>query len=290
MILITGASGNVGREVVKQALAVGLQIRATFQSPAVAAKAPAGLEGVIMDYAKPETIRPALHGVEKILLVGPPVRDLPALEANFVKEVRRAGRKHIVKISALGGRESMFSSGHRDSEENIEASGLPYTFLRPNGFMQNLVNYNAGTIRSQNAFYGCQGNGAVSIVDIRDIAAVAVIVLAATGHEGKSYALTGGESLTTDQVAEKISRVAGRKISYVDLPPAELKKAILSAGTPEWSAEALLDLQRLYREGKASLVTDDVERLTGRRPITFDQFARDYAFAFQDEAKVASEL
>ena len=290
MILITGASGNVGREVVKQALAVGLQIRATFQSPAVAAKAPAGLEGVIMDYAKPETIRPALHGVEKILLVGPPVRDLPALEANFVKEVRRAGRKHIVKISALGGRESMFSSGHRDSEENIEASGLPYTFLRPNGFMQNLVNYNAGTIRSQNAFYGCQGNGAVSIVDIRDIAAVAVIVLAATGHEGKSYALTGGESLTTDQVAEKISRVAGRKISYVDLPPADLKKAILSAGTPEWSAEALLDLQRLYREGKASLVTDDVERLTGRRPITFDQFARDYAFAFQDEAKVASEL
>ena len=154
--------------------------------------------------------------------------------------------------------------------------------------MQNLVNYNAGTIRSQNAFYGCQGNGAISIVDIRDIAAVAVIVLAATGHEGKSYALTGGESLTNDQVAEKISRVAGRKISYVDLPPADLKKAILSAGTPEWSAEALLDLQRLYREGKASLVTDDVERLTGRRPITFDQFARDYAFAFRIEAQVAS--
>ncbi len=288
MILITGASGNVGREVVKQALAVGLKIRATFQSPAVAAKAPAGLEGVIMDYAKPETIRAALHGVEKIFLVGPPVRDLPALEANFVKEVRAAGRKHIVKLSALGGRESMFPSGHRDSEENIEASGLPYTFLRPNGFMQNLVNYNAGTIRSQNAFYGCQGNGAVSIIDIRDIAAAAVIVLAATGHEGKSYALTGGESLINEQIAEKISRVAGRKISYVDLPAAELKKGILSTGTSEWSADALIDLQRLYCEGKASLVTDDVERLTRHKPIAFDQFARDYAFAFQDEAKVAS--
>src|SRR5256712_7518256 len=288
MILITGASGNIGREVLKQALAVGLNIRATFQSPDIAAKAPAGLEGVIMDYAKPETIRQALHGVEKIFLVGPPVRDLPALEANFVKEVRAAGRQHIVKLSALGGRESMFPSGHRDSEENIEASALPYTFLRPNGFMQNLVNYNAGTIRSQNAFYGCQGNGAVSIVDIRDIAAVAVIVLAASGHEGKSYTLTGGEALTNGNVAEKISRVAGREISYVDLPPAEFKKAILSAGTPEWSAEALLDLQRLYREGKASLVTGDVERLTGREPITFDRFARDYAFAFQDEERVAS--
>jgi len=288
MILITGASGNVGSEVLKQALSVGLKIRATFQSADKAAKAPAGIEGVIMDYTQPETIRAALHGVEKIFLVGPPVRDLPAMEANFIKEVRAAGRKHIVKLSALGGHESMFPSGHRDSEENIVASGVPYTFLRPNGFMQNLVNYNAGTIRSQNAFYGCQGNGAVSVVDIRDIAAVAVIVLAATGHEGKSYALTGSEAVTNGQVAEKLSGIAGHKISYVDLPPAEFKKALLSAGMPEWSADALVDLQRLYREGKASLLTDDVERLTGRKPITFDQFARDYAFAFQTEVKAAS--
>ena len=241
-----------------------------------------------MDYAKPETIRAALHGVEKIFLVGPPVRDLPELEANFVKEARAAGRKHIVKLSAFGGRESTFPSGHRDSEENIEASGLPYTFLRPNGFMQNLVNYNAGSIRDQNAFYGCQGNGGVSIVDIRDIAAVAVIVLAATGHEGKSYALTGGESLTNQQVAEKISPVAGCKINYVDLPAAEFKKGILSTGASEWSADALVDLQRFYREGKASLLTDDVERLTRHKPITFDQFVRDYAFAFRDEGRVAS--
>jgi uncharacterized protein YbjT (DUF2867 family) len=243
---------------------------------------------VIMDYNKPETIRTALHGVEKIFLVGPPVRDLPALEANLIKEARAVGGQHIVKLSALGGRESMFPSGHRESEMNIEASGLPYTFLRPNGFMQNLVNYNAGTIRTQNAFYGCQGKGAVSLVDIRDIAAVAVIVLAATGHEGKSYSLTGGEALTNEQVAEKISRVAGREITYKDLPPVEFKKALLSSGTQEWSVDALVDLQRLYREGKASLLTDDVERLTGRKPKTFDQFARDYAFAFQDEAKVAS--
>jgi uncharacterized protein YbjT (DUF2867 family) len=288
MILITGASGNVGREVVKQALAVGLKIRATFQSAAVAAQAPAGLEGVIMDYSQPETVRAALQGVEKIFLVGPPTRDLPALETNFVKEVLAAGRTHIVKLSALGGRQSTFPSGHRESEENIEASGLPYTFLRPNGFMQNLVNYSAGSIRAQNAFYGCQGEGAVSMIDIRDIAAAAVIVLAATGHEGKSYSLTGGEALTNQQVAEKLSEVAGRKIVYVDLPPAELKKGILASGASEWSADALVDLQGLYREGKASAVSGDVERLTRRKPITFDQFARDYAFAFRDSAKVAS--
>ena len=288
MILITGAGGNVGHEVVKQALALGLKIRATFRSAAVAAKAPAGLEGVIVDYSKPETIRSALDGVEKIFLVGPPVRELPWLEANFIKEVQAAGRQHIVKLSALGGRGNLFSSRHRESEETIERSGLPYTFLRPNGFMQNLVNYSAGTIRSQDAFYGCQGNGAVSLVDIRDIAAVAVIALAATGHDGKSYSLTGGEAVTNEHVANKISHVAGRKITYVDLPPAEFKKTIVSTGAPEWSADAVIDLQRHYREGKASVVTDDVERLTRRKPITFDQFAHDYAFAFHDETKVAS--
>src|SRR6059036_4331011 len=100
MILITGASGNVGREVAKQALAVGLKIRATFQSPDIAAKAPAGLEGVIMDYAKPETIRPVLHGVEKIFLVGPPVRDLPAMEANFIKEVRASGDRKSTRLNS----------------------------------------------------------------------------------------------------------------------------------------------------------------------------------------------
>ncbi|PYX47965.1 MAG: NAD(P)-dependent oxidoreductase [Acidobacteria bacterium] len=288
MILITGASGNVGREVVKQALTLGLTIRASFRSPDVAAKAPAGLEGVIMDYTKPETIRPALHGVDKIFLVGPPTRHLLALEARFIKEVRASGRKYIVKLSALGGHQSIFPSGHRDSEENVEASGLPHTFLRANAFMQNLVNYNTATIRSRDAFYGCQGNGAVSIIDIRDIAAVAVIVLAATGHEGRSYALTGGEALTNGQIAEKISRVAGRKISYIDLPPTEFKTAMLSAGTPEWSAEAMVDLHRFYRVGKAKRTTEEVERFLGRKPITFDQFAHDYAFAFREEEKVAS--
>lgn len=287
MILITGASGNVGSEVLKQAAAAGLKIRATFQSPVKASKAPTGVEAVIMDYAKPETIRPALKDVEKVFLVGPPARNLPALEGNFVKEVRAAGRTHVVKLSALGGRASLFPSGHRDSEENIEASGLPYTFLRPNGFMQNFVNYSGDTIRTQNAFYGCQGEGAVSLIDLRDVATAAVKVLAATGHEGKSYALTGPEALNNRQVAEKLSRVAGRKISYVDLPPADLKKGMLSAGVPEWFADALLDLQRLYREGGASLVTNDFERLSGRKPISFDQFARDYATAFQSEAKAA---
>jgi uncharacterized protein YbjT (DUF2867 family) len=147
--------------------------------------------------------------------------------------------------------------------------------------MQNLLTYNGETIRTQNAFYAAQAHGAVSHIELRDIAAVAVKVLSERGHEGKVYALTGPEALTHEQVAEKLSRATGRHIRYVDRTPAELKEAMLGAGVPEWSADALLDLQRLYRQGKARLVDPSVERITGRRATTFDEFARDYATAFQ---------
>jgi len=283
MILITGASGNVGSEVLKQAAAAGLRIRAAYQSRANAQRAPAGVETVLMDYTQPATVRDALRGVDKVFLVGPPLANVADLEGGVVRECKSAGVRHIVKLSALGGRQALFPGLHRDSEERIEAADIPYTFLRPNGFMQNVTTYSAGTIKAQNAFYAAQGNGAVSLIDVRDIAAVAVRVLSEDGHEGKAYALTGPEALTNNQVAEKLSRATGRSIRYVDLPPAELKKALLAAGTPEWSADALLDLQRLYREGNASRVDPAVAQITGRPATTFDQFARDYASAFQPD-------
>jgi uncharacterized protein YbjT (DUF2867 family) len=288
MILITGASGNVGSEVLKQAAAAKLSIRAAYLSADKAKGAPAGVEAVPMDYAKPETIRAALEGIEKVFLVGPPAPNVPELESGFVNEARKSGVKHIVKLSALGGRKAIFPSLHRDSEENIEASGIPYTFLRPNGFMQNFVNYNSSTINTQNAFYATQGNGAVSHIDIRDIASVAVKVLSGSGHEGKAYSLTGPEALTNAQVAGKLSQVLGRSIRYVDVPPDDFKKSLLSAGVAEWSVTALLDLQRLYREGGAGLVDPTFERLTGRKATSFDDFARDYSFAFQQDERAAS--
>lgn len=287
MILITGASGNIGSEVLKQAAAARLSIRAAYLSADKAKAAPTGVITVLMDYARPETIRAALEGVEKVFLVGPPTSNVAKLEAGFINEAKQSSVKHLVKLSALGGRKAIFPSLHRDSEEKIEASGIPYTFLRPNGLMQNFVNYNAGGIKTQNAFYGAQGNGAVSHVDIRDVASVAVKVLSSSGHEGRAYSLTGPEALTNPQVAEKLSRAVGRTIRYVDLAPDDLKKSLLAAGVPEWSADALIDLQRFYREGGASLVDPTAEQLAGRRPTFFDDFARDYRVAFQQDVRAA---
>jgi uncharacterized protein YbjT (DUF2867 family) len=259
-------------------------VRAAFQSASKAATAPSGVEIVTMDYNQPETLRTALKGVECVFLVGPPTSNLPAMERKAVDEIKRSEVPHIVKLSAMGGRAATFPRQHADSEAYIESSGVPHTFLRPNGFMQNFVNYNAGTINSQSAFYGSQGEGKVSHIDIRDIAAVAVKVLTEDRHRGKTYTLTGPEALSNARIAQVLSDDVGREIKYVDLPDEPFKQALLAAGVPEWSANALVDLQRLYREGGASVVTRDVEQLLGHKPISFEQFSRDHRAAFQRAA------
>ena len=284
MILITGASGNVGKEVLKQAVASGAKVRAAFQAANKAATAPSGVEIATVDYNQPETLRAALKGIDKVFLVGPPAQNLVALERKAVDTIKQAGGAHIVKLSAMGGRAAIYPRQHAESEDYIKSTGVPYTFLRPNGFMQNLVNYNAQTINTQNAFYGCQGEGKVSHIDLRDVAEVAVKALTEDRHQGKIYTLTGPRALTNAELAQILSDDLGREIRYVDLPAEQFKQALVGAGLPEWSANALLDLQQLYRNGGASAVTNDVEQVLGRRPNSFEQFSRDYKAAFQRAA------
>jgi uncharacterized protein YbjT (DUF2867 family) len=287
MILITGASGNVGREVLKQITQTGVRVRAAYQSVSKAAAAPSGVDLVTMDYNDPATVRAALKDVDRVFLVGPPSSNLVSLERKAVDEIKRSGVQHLVKLSAMGGRAAIFPRQHAESEDYIQSSAVTSTFLRPNGFMQNFVNYNAGTINAQNAFYGCQGEGKVSHIDIRDLAAVAVKVLTENGHEGKAYSLTGPAAIGNSEIAQILSDDLGREIRYVDLPPAQFKQALLGAGLKEWDADALIDLQRFYREGGASAVMPDAERLLGRKPTSFEQFSRDHRQAFQAQERAA---
>ena len=112
--------------------------------------------------------------------------------------------------------------------------------------------------------------------------------LTGDGHVGKTYTLTGPEALSNAEIAHILSDKLGREIRYVDLAPEQMKQALLSAGLPEWNTDALLDLQRLYREGKAAAVTKDVEQLLGRKPISFAQFASDYRDAFEAQRRAAT--
>lgn len=273
MILVTGASGTVGSEVLKALVARGAAVRAGYRTrmPPV----PAGVEAVSLDYDRPETIRPALEGIDTLFLVSNTV----APEKRVIDAARRAGVRRVVKLSALRAAEEEFVFGrwHRAVEKHIEASGLAWTFLRPNGFMQNVLTYMAGTIRSQSSIYSSAGGGAVSHVDVRDLGAVAAAALAESGHEGQAYDLTGPAALTYTQVADVLSRALDRPIRYVPISPEQYKQGALAAGTPEAYADALVDLNRYYAEGKMSEIAPTLRLLSGRDPTPFEQFARDHA-------------
>lgn len=278
MILITGASGTVGSEVVKVLVAGGVRFRAGYRTRPQ--NIPEAVDSVALDYGKPETIPPALAGVETVFLLS----NMVDPERKVVDEAKRAGIQRIVKVSVFGAAEEgfTFARWHRAVEKHIEASGVPWTFLRPAGFMQNFFNYMGETIRKESAFYTASGTtGAGAHIDARDIGAVAVRVLTGKGHEGKAYDLTGPEVLTYDQAAEILSRAVGRPIKHVSITPEQLKQGALAMGMTEVYADALVDLDRAYATGTLTAVTPIVRELTGRDPIRFEQFAKDYADKFR---------
>jgi len=277
MILVTGASGTVGSEVVKVLGGSGAKFRAGYRSRPQ--NVPKGVESVALDFDEPETIRPALAGVDTVFLLSTMVDP----ERKVVDEAKRAGVKRIVKLSVYGAGEEgfTFARWHRAVERHIEASGVPWTFLRPAGFMQNFFNYMGETIRKESAFYSSAGDGAGAHVDARDIGAVAGRVLTGKGHDGKAYELTGPQALTYAQAAEILSRVLGREIRYVPITHEQHKQGALAAGMPPVYVDALVDLDRYVAEGRMTAVTAAVRSLTGRDPIRFEQFAKDYADKFR---------
>ncbi|HEX9162915.1 MAG TPA: SDR family oxidoreductase [Thermoanaerobaculia bacterium] len=285
MILVTGAGGTVGSELVRQLQAAGVPFRAAYNhaEKAKAAKTK-GIDAVVIDFNRPETLRDALRGIDKMFLLLGGAPDQTQLELNAVNAAKAAGVKHIVKLSVWGaeGEQFSFAKIHRPVEKAIEQSGMAWTFLRPNGFMQNMANYNAGSIKSQGAFYGSIGDAKISHVHVKDIAAVALKALTEAGHERKAYTLSGPEALSYSEVAEKLSKAAGREVKYVNLSDEQLKGGMVGAGVPAPYADALIDLNRYYRGNTASEVTSDVKKVTGRDPIRFDQYARENKDAFRN--------
>jgi len=286
MILVTGASGTVGKAVLSEVARSGAKHKAMYRSAAESAKAPAGTQTVVADFAKKETLAPALHGVESVYLVCSPIPDLPQLEGNMIEASAVAGVKHMVLSSALGAGDytKSFPSWHRKVEDKLKSTGISFTILRPNSFHQNVLTYFAPTIRAQGVFYGSMGQARVSFLDVRDIASVAAKTLVGGQHSGKTYELNGPVALSYAEVAEKITKHAGRAVQYVDIPAEAQRKAMLDQGMPAWQVEALLDLQDFYTSGKGGEVDQLLPNLLGRPPITMDRFLSESAAEFRSQA------
>lgn len=287
MILITGGTGTTGREVVAELQRLGAaSVRALVRDPARALFIrEAGFETFEGDFDRPETLDAALEGVETALLLTPPSPLTYAYQRDFIEASKRAGVRRVVKLSAVGADASApesFGKWHGQAEEFLKASGLGWTILRPNFFMQNLLGQ-AHTIATQGAIYQPGGDARASLIDARDIASVAARALTDAGHEGKTYTLTGPEALSYGEAAAKISEATGRPVRYVAITPEQFREGALAQGLPEWLVSALGLLNDLFASGDAAEVTDDVRRVGGREPKTFDEFARDHAAAFRGE-------
>ena len=283
MILITGATGSNGTEIVKRLASRNVQVRAMVRNrDRASAIAVPNVEVVEGDFDRSATLLSALADVERAFLLTNSSERAEAQQIAFIDAARRSGVKHIVKLSQFEADASSpvrFLRYHAAVEAALQASGIAYTFLRPNLFMQGLLNFRS-TIATQSAFYAAVGNAKVSAVDTRDIAEVAVAALTEAGHEGKIYELTGPQALTHAEMAERLSAVLGRRITFVDISPEAMRDTLLGLGFPVWQADGLLEDYAHYRRNEAAAVKPGVHNAIGKDPRSFEVFARDYAALF----------
>jgi uncharacterized protein YbjT (DUF2867 family) len=284
MILVTGATGKVGQELVRRLSEARVEFRALVRSAGKAQSIrQAGGEAVVGDLAYAAAVEEALQGAERLFVLTNSLPDQPATEARLVDAAKEAGVWHVVKLSTSGADAAdapLFLTLHRDAERHIEASGLEWTFLRPNFFMQNYLDF-ADAIRTQGVFASCGGTGLHADVDARDVGEVAARVLTETGHEGRAYELTGREACSYADVARRIGKVAGRDVRFTDLSAEDGRRALVSAGESEWSADAWVELLAWFQNGAgAARVSGDVEKVLGRPPRNLDAFLRENVRAF----------
>ena len=283
MILLTGVTGKIGGETAKQLIAKGAKLRALVRDAAKAADlSAAGVELVVGDIADADAVKRALAGVEKAFLLLPNGEQQEANEKQFTELCVAAGIKHLVKMSsmeAVATAKTPIPRAHWAVEEYIRASGLAWTIVKPNFFMQNLLT-SARSIKEQDKFSLPMGGGTTGMADARDIGAVCAEVLTAKGHAGKSYEITGPEVLTFKQVAERFSAVLGRKIEYVPMPIDQFRERMTRVLKP-WHLNAVCELFQEIDEIGLEHTTDTFRQLTGREPIALRRFIQDHEALFR---------
>jgi len=287
MILVTGATGLNGGELVRLLSARGVPVRALVRnaSRAAALSSLANVEIVEGDMERPETLAEPLRGVDRAMLISSSNAAMLEVQSNFIDAARKAGVTHMVKLSGIIpdiDSPFRFARMHGEIELKLERSGIAFTHLRAGEFMHSYFRQ-VPAIVARGALFLPMEDARIASIDVGDIAEVAAKALTESGHEGKTYPLTGPEALTMAEVAKKLSAATGREISYVNVAPEEAKRARLAAGVPEYTADALDELFAERRNGKESEVYPVFEDLIGRRPTSFDEFARRNAAIFRGE-------
>jgi (4-alkanoyl-5-oxo-2,5-dihydrofuran-3-yl)methyl phosphate reductase len=283
MILITGATGNIGTELVNLLASKGSSLRVVSRDEKKVGHLDPRIERMIGQLRDPSVVQRALQGVDKLFMI--PVLFDPDHESDrsLIDEAKRAGVGHIVMVSSgvvrLGDKNPI-GILHRQKEALIEETGIPWTFLRPGGFMSNVLRFWVDTIKSQGKVFNPMGDGKTAPISPYDIAAVAAVALTTNGHEGKVYDLTGPELLSAHDQVTILSKVLGKPIQCIDIPVEAAVERMKSSGLPEAAIEGLSKLWIQVRKGEGNFQNNEVERLTGKPGQTFETWCNEHRTAF----------
>jgi uncharacterized protein YbjT (DUF2867 family) len=284
MIYVTAGGGHLGREIVDRLAQARQRVRALVTS-VEEGRAIAGpnVDYWVGDRARPASYADSLAGSNVALLLTRNALDLVEKDAEFCSAARAAGMSRVVKISAFGASpnaEKGAKQVHGRSEAAVQRSGLEWTFLRPQFFMQNMIWF-VDEIARTGAFSLPMGAGRVGMIDFRDLAAVAVKCLTDSGHEGRTYNLSGPELLSCEAIAATLSEALGRPVRYNNIAPDEFRLLLISMGQPAWHAEEMTVSYVGMSKGVSAVVSEDVRKILGRPATSFSQVARDYAHLFR---------
>ena len=284
-LLVTGATGTTGMEVLRALKARGAEARALVRDETKAHHLrDLGFEPATGDLGDPRTLGPALEGVERAYLVSPISPMQSEFEQAFLETAKEAGVKHVVKLSVIGANPeapTRFARTHARVEQALKESGMAWTLLRPTGFMQNTLAWGARVL--DGTFYSPVPDAAFSVVDARDVAEVAAVALTQEGHEGRAYGLSGPEAVSYREQAKRVFAAAGREVEVEEIPVETLKRELVRAGVPPWNAEGLAELFEVYASGGAQMVTSGVKDVLDRDPRDIDAFASDHVDAFKEQ-------
>lgn len=277
MLLITGATGNIGRALVPLLVAAGEPVRVFVRDISRVASFDGGIDVAQGDLDQPDTLGPALGGVNRVFML----TLTPRQDANVIAAAQQAGVTTLVMLSS---RYVPFGVGsgpmHAPGEQVLRASALRWTILRPAEYMSNALRW-VQTIRTQNAAFEPTGDGRTAVIDPVDIAAVAARVLTTDGHEGQTYELTGPKAISRAAMVADLSAALGRPLRFIDVPEAAARERLAALGLPEALREPILRYYAMVKAGEAAAVTAEVERLIGHAPRPFAAWVHDHRKAFE---------
>lgn len=282
-ILATGATGNLGSGLIPALRGAGVEVRALVRDESKAqALRDQGVEVVIGDLDKPETLTAAFNGVDKVFLLTSGNPDAVKQASNAIAAARAAGNPYMVRLSALvpePADQTILGRMHKATDDELKASGLPYTLVQPTFFMQNTM-MAAQTVADEGMVYLPMKDGKLGMIDARDIVEVAAKVLTEDGHQGKAYELTGPASISFYDVAAALSKALGKEVKYVDVPIEAAKEAMIGMGFSQWSADVFGELFVNFSNGGMDRTTNHVELITGHPARSYEEFAHDFAQVF----------